>query len=171
MHQLENQLRWSTNQRQPPTKFFDYELLFCEEEEPTLLISNQTDPTNFKVATKDINCHKWQEVMHEEMESLLTNQTWDLVPLPSNRKALKNKWVYKLKEEDGGKKHYQARLVVKDYGQHKGIDFDEIFSLVVKMTTIQAVLGLAADWDLELEQIDVKTAFLHGDVDEELYME
>ena len=86
-------------------------------------------------------------------------------------KALKNCWVYKVKEEDGGRKRYRARLVVKGYAQKKGLDFEEIFSPVVRMTTIRAVLGLVAIWDLELEQLDVKMTFLHGDINEELYME
>lgn len=76
-----------------------------------------------------------------------------------------------MKEEDGGQKRFRVRLVVKGYVQKKGIDFDEIFSPMVKMTTIQAVLGLVAAWDLELEQLDVKTTFLHGDINENLYMQ
>jgi hypothetical protein len=79
--------------------------------------------------------------------------------------------VYRIKEEAEGRKRFKTRLVVKGFDQEKGIDFNEIFSPVVKMTTIRTVLGLAAAWDLELEQLDVKTAFLHGDVEEELYME
>ena len=109
--------------------------------------------------------------MEEEMNSLKTNKTWDLVPHPPNRKALKNRWVYKVKEEDGGRKRYRARLVIKGYAQKKGLDFVEIFSPVVWMTTIWAILGLVAIWDLELEQLDIKTAFLHGNINEELYME
>ena len=109
--------------------------------------------------------------MNDEMESLNANQTWDLVPLPPNRKALKNKWVYRIKEEDGERKRYRARMVVKGFAQQKGVDFNEIFSPVVNMQTIRLVLGMATAWDLELEQLDVKTTFLHGDIEEELYME
>lgn len=89
------------------------------------------------------------------MNSLLMNQTWDLVSLQPNRKDLRNKWVYKLKEEEGGMKRYRTRLVVKGYAQQKGIEFDDIFSPIVKITVIQAVLALAVAWDLELEQLDV----------------
>ncbi|WCJ24325.1 Transposon TyH3 Gag-Pol polyprotein [Euphorbia peplus] len=79
--------------------------------------------------------------------------------------------VFKLKRDGNGKLvKYKARLVVKGFQQKKGIDFDEIFSPVVKMTSIRAVLSLAASLDLELEQMDVKTAFLHGDLKEEIYM-
>ena len=109
--------------------------------------------------------------MNEEMDSLLQNQTWSLVELPKGKRALTNKWVYKLKEEEDGQKRYKARLMVKGFTQKKGIDFDEIFSLVMKMTTLQTLLALVAHEDMELVQMDVKTAFLHGDLHEEIYME
>ena len=89
--------------------------------------------------------------MNEEMDSLVRNQTWDLVKLPAEKRALQNKWVYSLKEEDGGKKRYKARIVVKGFSQKKGIDFDEIFSPVVKITSIITILSLAAVEDFHLE--------------------
>ena len=79
--------------------------------------------------------------MKEEIDYLVKNQTWDLVNLHVGKRALRNKWVYRLKEEDGGKKRYKARLVVKGFAQKKGIDFDEIFSPVVKMTSIRTILS------------------------------
>ena len=103
------------------------------------------------------------------MDSLLKNKAWDLVPLPKGKRALPNEWVYRLKEEDGGKKRYKAKLVVKGFGQKKGIGFGEIFSPIVKMTSIRIVLSLVATDDLHLEQLDVKTTFLHGDLEEEIY--
>jgi hypothetical protein len=109
--------------------------------------------------------------MKEEMDSLVNNWTWDLVQFPAEKRALQNKWVYRLKEEDGGKKRYKARLVVKGFAQKKGIYFDEIFSLVVKMTSIRTILSLVAVEDFHLEQLDVKTTFLHGDLDEDIYMQ
>ena len=109
--------------------------------------------------------------MEEEMESLMHNQNWDLVKFPAGKTTLQNKWVYRLKEEDGGKQRYKARLVVKVFSQKKGIDFDEIFSPVVKMTSIRTILSLVAAKDLHLEQLDVKTTFLHGDLEEEIYMQ
>jgi hypothetical protein len=100
--------------------------------------------------------------MKEEMDSLVNNQTWDLVQFPAGKRALQNKWVYKLKEEDGGKKWYKARLVVKGFAQKKGIYFDEIFSPVVKMTSIRTILSLVVVEDLHLEQLDVKQLFSMG---------
>ena len=109
--------------------------------------------------------------MKEEMYSLVNNHIWDLVQLPAGKRALHNKWVYRLKEEDGGKKRYKDRLVVKGFAHKKGIDFDEIFSPVVKMTSIKTILSIVAVEYLHLEQLDVKTTFLHGDLEEEIYMQ
>ena len=108
--------------------------------------------------------------MKDEMDSLLKNKTWNLCKFPVGKKALQNKWIYRLKEEEGGKKRFKARLVVKGFAQKKGINFDDIFSPIVKMTSIRTVLSLVATEDLHLEQLDVKTTFLHGDLDEEIYM-
>ena len=105
------------------------------------------------------------------MDSLVNNHTWDLVQLLAGKRALHNKWVYRLKEEDGGKKRFKARLVVKGFAQKKGIEFDEIFSPVVKMTSIKTILSIVAVEDLHLEQSDVNTTFLHGDLKEEIYMQ
>ena len=108
--------------------------------------------------------------MDEEMDSLVRNQTWDWVQLPAEKRPLQNKWVYRLKEEYGGKKRYKDRLVVKGFAQNKGIDFDEIFSLVVKMTSNRTILSLVAVKDLHIVQLDVKSTFLQGDLQEDIYM-
>ena len=105
------------------------------------------------------------------MDSLWKNDTYELTELPKGRKTLKNKWVFKLKNDDEKMLKYKAHLVMKGFGQKQGIDFDEIFSPVVKMCSIQVILGLASSMNLELEQLDVKTAFMHGDLDEEIFME
>ena len=81
-------------------------------------------------------------------------------------------WVYRVKQEEHtSQPRYKARLVIKGFSQKKGIDFDEIFSSVVKMSSIRVVRGLATSLDLKVEQMDVKTAFLYGDLDKEIYME
>ena len=85
---------------------------------------------------------------------------------------MKNKWLYRLKtDENSSRLRYKARIVVKGYNKRKSIDFEEIFSLVVKMPSIRVVLGIATSLDLEIEQLDVKTTFLHEDLEEEIYME
>ena len=85
------------------------------------------------------------------MDALHQSWTWDLVKLPKGKRVLKNKWVYRMKEEEGGKKKFKSRLVVKGFSQKEGIDFNEIFSPVVKMNSIRAILRLVAvqDWHLE----------------------
>ena len=84
------------------------------------------------------------------MDSLMSNQTWLLVELLKGKKDLQNKWVYRIKEEHDGSKRYKARLVVKDFQQKEGIDYTEIFSLMVKLTIIRTVLGLMIKKDLHL---------------------
>ena len=108
--------------------------------------------------------------MKNEMDSSLGNQTWELTELPIGKKALHNKWVYRIKNEHDNSKRYKARLVVKGFQQKEDIDYTEIFSPVVKMSTIRLVLGMVATKNLYLEQLNVKTAFLHGDLEEDLYM-
>jgi len=155
-------IRRSTRECMPSTRYRDfiqYSLLYDESE-----------PSTFAEACVDKDKNHWTDAMNDEMKYMMENHAWDLVPLPTKRKALQNKWVYRLKEEAGGKKQYKAILVVKGYAQQEGIDFIDIFSPVVKMSSIKIVLGLVAADDLELDQLDVKTTFLHGDLKEELYM-
>ncbi|RVW88928.1 Retrovirus-related Pol polyprotein from transposon TNT 1-94 [Vitis vinifera] len=104
-----------------------------------------SQPECYDEALQDENSSKWELVMKDEMDSLLGNQTWELTELPVRKKALHNKWK-------------------------EGIDYTEIFSPAVKMSTIRLVLGMVAAENLHLEQLDVKTAFLHGDLEEDLYM-
>jgi hypothetical protein len=108
--------------------------------------------------------------MKEEIDSLVNNEACDLVQLPARKRALQNKWVYRLTKEDGGKKRYKDRLFIKGFAQKKDIDFDKIFSPIAKMTSIRTILSLVAVEDLHLEQLDVKINFLHGDLDEDIYI-
>ncbi|CAL0304779.1 unnamed protein product [Lupinus luteus] len=111
--------------------------------------------------------------MNEEIESLHKNGTWALTELPEGKRPLRCKWIYKKKDGIPGVEdpRCKARLVVKGFNQKKGIDFNEIFSPVVRHTSIRVLLAFVALFDLELEQLDVKTAFLHGELEEEIYME
>ncbi|KAG8474280.1 hypothetical protein CXB51_033820 [Gossypium anomalum] len=107
------------------------------------------------------------------MESLHKNKTWDLVKLPKGKKTVRCKWVFKKKEGTPGVEElrYKARLVAKGYSQIPGVDFTDVFSPVVKHSSIRALLGIVAMHDLELEQLDVKTAFLHRELKEDIYMQ
>ena len=137
-----------------------------------MLLSDYSNPDNFIEAMEDEHKKEWMEAMQDEMDSLHENQTFELVKLPKGKRTLKNKWVYRIKQEEHIlHPRYKAKLVVKGFNQRKGIDFNEIFSPVVKMTSIRVILGLAASLNLEVEQMDVKIAFLHGNLEEEIYME
>ena len=113
----------------------------------------------------------WQKAIDEEMASIRANDTFSLVPLPPGRKAVGCKWVFKLKRDSAGNiVRYKARLVAQGFSQQHGIDYNETFSPVVRHETIRTLLALAAVQDLEVHQLDVKTAFLNGDLSEEIYM-
>ena len=113
----------------------------------------------------------WTYILEEEMDSLHENHTDELTELPRGKKALRNKWVYKRKPgERRNPPRYKAKIVVKGFQQKKRVNFDEIFAPVVKMTSIQTVLSIATSMDLEVEQLYVKMAFLHEDLEEEIYM-
>jgi hypothetical protein len=105
--------------------------------------------------------------MVKEMESLYKNETWDLVKLPSGRNIVGSKWVFKKKMNVAGQvEKFKYRLVAKGYSQVEGVNFGEIFSPIAKLTSIRLLMSLATTFELEIEQMDVKTMFLHGDLEE-----
>ena len=112
--------------------------------------------------------------MEEEMPSLHKNKTWKLTQLPKGRKAIGCKWVFAKKEGFPSKEdiRYKARLVAKGFVHKEGIDYHEVFSPVVKHSSIRILLALVVQTQLNLElaQLDVKTAFLNDDLKEEIYM-
>ena len=110
--------------------------------------------------------------MSEEIESLHKNQTWELVEPPKGQKIVGCKWVFEKKKGTLGVEasRFKARLVAKGYSQRESIDFNEVFSPVVKCSSIRVLLFMAAMFDLELKQLDVKTAFLLSELEEQIYM-
>jgi hypothetical protein len=110
--------------------------------------------------------------MDEEMAALDANATWEFVVLPKDKKAIGCKWVYKVKHNANGYVNkYKARLVTKGYAQTYGIDYEETYSLVAKMTIVKAIIAMAIAKGWSLHQMDVKNVFFHGDLHEEMYME
>ena len=110
--------------------------------------------------------------MEEELKSMKDNEVWDIVELPKGIKTIGCKWVFKTKHDSKGNvKRYKVRLVVKEYTKKEGINYKETFSPISKKDSLRIVMALVAHFDLELHQMDVKTAFLNGDLHEEVYMD
>ncbi|KAG8493847.1 hypothetical protein CXB51_011132 [Gossypium anomalum] len=156
----------------PPKKYAEADLVAYALNVAEDIDANQ-EPSNYSEAISCEDSEKWMFAMQEEMESLHKNKTWDLVKLPKGKKTICCKWVFKKKEGTPGVEEpkYKARLVAKGYSQVPGVDFTDVFSPVVKHSSIRALLGIVAMHDLELEQLDVKTAFLHGELEEDIYMQ
>ncbi|WKA12210.1 hypothetical protein VitviT2T_029624 [Vitis vinifera] len=110
--------------------------------------------------------------MNEEMKSLQKNETWELVECPPGKKPVVCRWIYIVKyKTDGSIERFKARLVAKWYTQTYGIDYTETFAPVANINTVRVLLSLAANLDWPLQQFDVKNAFLHGELSEEVYMD
>jgi hypothetical protein len=121
-------------------------------------VAEVCEPESFEEAAEDTN---WRTTMEEEMHMLAENETRDLVDAPKGVKPIGWKWVYKIKYDiDGSINRYKARLVAKGYAQKHGIDYDETFAPVAKMTTVRVLLAVAAAKGWHLHQMDVKNAFL-----------
>ena len=130
------------------------------------------EPTTYEEAMASDNAEQWRQAMDDEMTSLLANQTWVLEELPGGASAIPVKWVYKIKTAaNGSVERYKARLVAKGFKQREGIDFEEVFAPVSKYATLRTLLAMAAAEDLELHQLDIKTAFLNGDIEEDIYLQ
>lgn len=145
-----------------------YYALSCAEQ-----VENNYEPNTYSEAIASDDRAKWISAMQEEMQSLEKNCTWDVVPLPKKKKIVRCKWIFKRKEglTPSEPPRYKARLVAKGFSQIPGVDYNDVFSPVVKHSSIRTFFSIVAMHDLKLEQLDVKTAFLHGELDEEIYMD
>src|SRR4051794_21871110 len=136
-----------------------------------VLLLDNDEPMNYEEAMMSPDSGKWQDAMNSEMESMKENQVWTLVDLPDSRKAVECKWIFKKKTDaDGNVTVHKARLVAKGFRQIQGVDYDETFSPVAMLKSVRVLLAIAAYFDYEIWQMDVKTAFLNGNIEEELYM-
>ena len=134
-------------------------------------INDEVEPHSFSEAIRGDSREHWIRAMQNEITSLKENQTWNLERLPRGRKAIPCKWIFKIKRNpDGSISKYKARLVAKGFNQKEGIDFSETFSPVSRLSTVRSVLSVAARDKLYLLQFDVSTAFLYGDLEEDIYM-
>jgi len=131
-----------------------------------------SDPLSIEDAMSRDDSRLWKDAMKEEVNSLIKNNTWELVSLPHGRKTITNKCVFRTKvKSDGSLDRYKARLVARGFSQRSGIDYSDTFAPVVRYESVRTVLALAAVKDFEIKQFDVKTAFLYGDLEEEIFMD
>ena len=130
------------------------------------------EPSSYTEAMSTPDAAQWRAAIDSELDSLKRTGTWTLTPLAAGRQAIGSRWVLRIKRKaDGTVDKYKARLVAKGYAQKAGTDYDETFAPVAKFTSIRMLLALAAHHDFEIHQMDVKTAFLNGDLDVDIYME
>jgi hypothetical protein len=134
-----------------------------------LVLFAESDPIAFDEAIKD---SKWRKAMNVEIEAIERNHTWELVELPEGEKIVGVKWIYRTKlNEKGEVDKFKARLVAKGYTQKYGIDYSEVFALVAKHDTIRMIISLAAMNEWTVFQLDVKSAFLHGELVEQVFVD
>jgi hypothetical protein len=154
-----------------PIQFPDFHLYYASKHSPTTLPSPLAlqEPSCYTKATTD---PRWKNAMAQEFSALMSNGTWTVCPRPTHHHTIRNKWVYKIKRKaDGTLDRFKARLVAKGFEQQSGVDYTDNFILVIKPYTIRIVLALAVQFRWPLKQLDVFNAFLHGSLQDEVYME
>jgi hypothetical protein len=166
----EQPIRQSTREKKIPNWHNSYHMGFLNE---ALLTEGSVDgiPQTIHELQKRDDWNLWKKAIDEELDSMKDNDVWEFVDkLPNGRKAINSKWVFVIKRGENGKDRYKARLVAKGCSQKAGIDYKETFAPVVKIATIRIMLSYAVYSGLHIEQMDVKTAFLNGNLGEEVYM-
>jgi hypothetical protein len=156
--------------RRPPVWMEDYETGqgFSEDDVANLVMFAAVDPVHFEDAVRN---EKWRKAMDSEIQAIEKNDTWELKELPVGGRTIGVKWVNKTKlNENGEVDKYKARLVAKGYSQQHGIDYTEVFAPVARLDTIRLVIALAAQSQWNIYQLDVKSAFLHGELNEEVFI-
>lgn len=134
-------------------------------------IGNVSDPKSYSEAMHSADKNDWLKAMHEELQSIEDNDTWTLTDLPPDRKSIGSKWVFKTKQDESGKLiRKKARVVAQGFTQKFGVDYDEVFAPVARSTTLRVLLSIAGKRNYSVKHYDIKTAFLNGHLDEEIYM-
>ena len=132
----------------------------------------ENEPLTYQQAMSSPDAPYWKEAVNSEIESILQNHAWELVDLPKGSKPLGYKWIFKKKlKADGSIDKYKARLVIKGFRQKQDLDYFDTYSQVTRITSIRMLIAIASILNLEIHQMDVKTAFLNGELEEEIYMQ
>ena len=134
--------------------------------------SEIVEPATYDEALQSDCAEQWQQAMDSEYASLIANGTWTLEKPPTDIRPIPVKWVYKVKRDTSGNiERFKARLVAKGFWQQEGVDYDEVFAPVSKYATFRALMAKAAEEDMELHKLDVKTAFLQGNLEEDVWIQ
>ena len=132
----------------------------------------KNEPKTYEEALKCSFREKWKEAIQSELDSLNENETWSIAKLPKDKKTIKTKWLFKIKmDSKNNPERFKARLVAKGYDQEEGIDYGETFAPVVKQQSLRLLLAISVNENLKMHHIDISTAFLYGEIDEEVYIE
>ncbi|GMI99343.1 cysteine-rich RLK (RECEPTOR-like protein kinase) 8 [Hibiscus trionum] len=159
-------------QRKPPSHLSDYVVEMNYFSVLSCFFMEDSCGSEPKLYNEAKGVPEWEDAMVEEISALNKNDTWELVPKPVDVDLITCKWVYKLKKKtDGTIDRYKARLVARGFSQQYGRDYDETFSPVARMTTVRTIISLAASRGWNLWQLDVKNAFLYGELDRDIFME
>lgn len=140
------------------------------EDYETGLLALGEEELSYKEAVNGKDKEKWMDAINKELEALEKNNTWIETDLPTGKKAIDSKWVFKIKK-DGNEEIYKARLVARGFKQKEKFDHSEVYAPVAKLPTLRILLAIACKYDLDIQQMDVKSAFLNGKIDEEVYLE
>ena len=154
--------RYPVRDRRPPQSWWESARICTERTSvPTSLLEAHTRP----------DWKQWEKAVLDEYQSLIDNETWEVAKLPKGKNLVGSKWVFKVKENaDGSIDRYKARLVAQGFSQKFGVDYEDTFAPVAKFTSIRTILAIGANRDMEIHQMDVKTAFLNSKLQEEIYM-
>jgi hypothetical protein len=153
--------RQAVRESKPPERFCNY----------LAMVSNirESEPSTFEEAAGQ---QVWKDAMMEEYSSIMKNDVWEVVPRPEGKSVVTSRWLYKIKYVvDGSIEKFKARFVARGFSQVEGVDYDETFAPVARYTSIRAVISIAAEMGWKIHQMDVKTAFLNGLIEEEVYIE
>lgn len=166
--------RYPKTERKPPMYLSDYVSEISDQmltEDIDYCYRTYDVPQTFKEAISSSNSDAWAKAMKEEIDSLNENDTFTLTCLPEGKHAVGGRWVYAIKNNADETKTFKARYVAKGYNQVMGVDYKETFSPTANLTSIHALMQVAAQHDLNVHQMDIKTAYLHAPIDCELYIE
>jgi hypothetical protein len=153
--------RQAVRESKPPERFSSYIVMVSS--------IRKSEPSTFEEAT---GRQVWRDAMMEEYNSIMKNDVWEVVPRPKGKSVVTSKWLYKLKHvADGSIEKYKARFVARGFLQVEGINYDETFAFVSRYTSIRAVISIAEEMGWKIHQMDVKTTFLNGLIEEEVYIE